>query len=158
MTPAIKLLEKRATLHKVLQYEHDPRVESYGLEAAEVLGLPAEQVFKTLLVALDGQVKNLAVAIIPVDRKLSLKLVAKALGAKKAVMADPIVAQSVTGYVVGGISPLGQKKRLPTVIEQSAQPQAQICVSAGKRGLDIQLCPKALAGLISAKFAPISAE
>lgn len=158
MTPAIKLLEKKKIPHKVLQYHHNSRAESYGQEAVEALGLSADSVFKTLLVSLDGNPKNLGVAIVPVSCQLSLKLVAKALSAKKAVMADPTIAQSVTGYVVGGISPLGQKKRLPTVIDKSAQGQSEIGVSAGKRGLEIQLAPEQLAAAINAKFTSITAE
>ncbi|MDR9828810.1 Cys-tRNA(Pro) deacylase [Vibrio sp. FNV 38] len=158
MTPAIKLLEKNKTPHRVLQYQHDPRTKSYGLEAVEALGLDSQEVFKTLLVSLDNNPKQLGVAIIPVDCKLSLKQVAKALCAKKATMADPIIAQAVTGYVVGGISPLGQKKRLPTVIHQSAENQITIAVSAGKRGLEIQLAPALLAKAVDAKFALITAE
>ncbi|MEF1305022.1 Cys-tRNA(Pro) deacylase, partial [Vibrio owensii] len=144
MTPAINLAKKKKVTHTIHQYEHDPRADSYGLEAAEVLGQDPKKVFKTLLFCLNGEPKNLAVAIIPVDQKLNLKLAAKAAKGKKADMADPEIAQRTTGYVVGGISPLGQKKALPTFLHESATDQDTICVSAGKRGLEIELAPKDL--------------
>ena len=153
MTPAINLAKKKKIAFNVLQYNHDPKHSSYGLEAAEVLGLDPKRVFKTLLFALNGEPKRLAVAIIPVEQKLNLKLAAKAAGGKKAEMADPIIAQSVTGYVLGGISPLGQKKRLPTFIHSTATELESICVSAGKRGLEISLSPNDLASTTNAKFA-----
>ncbi|MEF1256343.1 Cys-tRNA(Pro) deacylase [Vibrio sp. M260112] len=152
MTPAINLAKKKKVAHTIHQYEHDPRADSYGLEAAEVLGQDPAKVFKTLLFSLNGEVKNLAVAIIPVDQKLNLKLAAKAAKAKKADMADPDIAQKTTGYVVGGISPLGQKKALPTFIHVSAEEQETMCVSAGKRGLEIELAPRDLAMLTRAQF------
>ncbi|MGV3002726.1 Cys-tRNA(Pro) deacylase [Vibrio sp. E150_018] len=152
MTPAINLAKKKKIPHTVHQYKHDPNATSYGLEAAEVLGQDPAQVFKTLLFCLNGEAKNLAVAIIPVENKLNLKQAAKAAGAKKAEMADPDIAQKTTGYVVGGISPLGQKKALPTFIHQSATNFDTICVSAGKRGLEIELAPQDLAGLTRGKF------
>jgi Cys-tRNA(Pro)/Cys-tRNA(Cys) deacylase len=155
MTPAINLAKKKKIPHTVHQYEHDPNHDSFGLEAAEVLGQDPKKVFKTLLFCLNGEAKSLAVAIIPVDQKLNLKLAAKAAGAKKAEMANPDIAQKTTGYVVGGISPLGQKKALPTFIHQSAQSQETICVSAGKRGLEIELSPQDLASLTRAKFLPL---
>ena len=155
MTPAINLAKKKKVAHTIHQYEHDPRAESYGLEAAQVLGQDPVKVFKTLLFSINGEAKNLAVAIIPVDQKLNLKLAAKAAKAKKADMADPDIAQKTTGYVVGGISPLGQKKALPTFIHISAEQKETMCVSAGKRGLEIELAPKDLATLTRAQFAEL---
>ncbi|HDM8058642.1 Cys-tRNA(Pro) deacylase [Vibrio harveyi] len=155
MTPAINLAKKKKVTHTIHQYEHDPRADSYGLEAAEVLGQDPKKVFKTLLFCLNGEPKNLAVAIIPVDQKLNLKLAAKAAKGKKADMADPEIAQKTTGYVVGGISPLGQKKALPTFLHESATQQETICVSAGKRGLEIELAPKDLLSLTRGQFAPL---
>lgn len=152
MTPAIKLAKKKKIPYEIHQYQHDSRAESYGLEAAEVLGQDPAKVFKTLLFSLNGEAKNLAVAIIPVDQKLNLKLAAKAAQAKKAEMADADIAQKITGYVVGGISPLGQKKALPTFIHISAEQKETMCVSAGKRGLEIELLPKDLAALTRAQF------
>ncbi len=157
MTPAIKLAQKQKIAHSVHEYHHDPRAESYGLEAAEALGIAAEQVFKTLLVSLTGHKSPLAVAIVPVNKQLSLKSIAKALGAKKADMADPKVAEKTTGYVVGGISPLGQKKALPTVLDSSADALATIHVSAGKRGLEIELSPADLLRLTRGTSAAIAA-
>lgn len=155
MTPAINLAKKKKVTHTIHQYEHDPRADSYGLEAAEVLGQDPKKVFKTLLFCLNGEPKNLAVAIIPVDQKLNLKLAAKAAKGKKADMADPEIAQKTTGYVVGGISPLGQKKALPTFLHESATEQSTICVSAGKRGLEIELAPRDLLSLTRGQFAPL---
>ncbi len=155
MTPAINLAKKKKIAHTIHQYEHDPRADSYGLEAAQVLGQDPSQVFKTLLFCMNGEAKSLAVAVIPVDQKLNLKLAAKAAKEKKADMADPDIAQKTTGYVVGGISPLGQKKALPTFIHQSALDKATICVSAGKRGLEIELAPQDLAALTRGQFAEL---
>ncbi|WDZ73261.1 Cys-tRNA(Pro) deacylase [Vibrio harveyi] len=152
---SINLAKKKKVSHTIHQYEHDPRADSYGLEAAEVLGQDPKKVFKTLLFCLNGEPKNLAVAIIPVDQKLNLKLAAKAAKGKKADMVDPEIAQKTTGYVVGGISPLGQKKALPTFLHESATQQETICVSAGKRGLEIELAPKDLLSLTRGQFAPL---
>lgn len=155
MTPAINLAKKKKITHTIHEYQHDPRATSYGLEAAQVLGQDPKKVFKTLLFCLNGEAKNLAVAIIPVDQKLNLKLAAKAANGKKADMADPDIAQKITGYVVGGISPLGQKKALPTFLHSSAEPQNTICVSAGKRGLEIELAPQDLLALTRGQFAEL---
>ncbi|MBF8999457.1 Cys-tRNA(Pro) deacylase [Vibrio nitrifigilis] len=152
MTPAINLAKKKKIVHTVHQYEHDPNAESYGEEAAELLGEDPKTVFKTLLFCLNGEEKHLAVAVIPVDHRLNLKLAAKAAKAKKAEMANPTIAEKTTGYVVGGISPLGQKKSLPTFIHESAKALDTMCVSAGKRGLEIELAPADLAKLTRGEF------
>ncbi len=153
MTPAINLAKKQKISYRIHEYHHDANAPSYGLEAAEKLNLSPERVFKTLVVSDDKG--KLAVAILPVENTLNLKQTAKALGVKKVVMAEPKAVERATGYVLGGVSPLGQKKRLPTVIHVSAEAQSTIFVSAGKRGLEIELSPQDLARLLSAKFAAI---
>ncbi len=158
MTPAINSAKKAGISFKVHEYQHDPAAESYGEEAAEALGLDPALVFKTLLVSLTGHKSTLAVAVLPVTHMLSLKAIAKALGAKKAEMADPKLAERTTGYIVGGISPIGQKKALPTVIDSSAEALTTLNVSAGRRGLEIELAPADLAKLTRAIFAPITSE
>ena len=157
MTPAINAAKKGKVKYEIHEYAHDPAAASYGEEAADALGLEYGQVFKTLLVSLTGHKSPLAVAIVPVNKQLSLKSIAKALGAKKADMADPKVAEKTTGYVVGGISPLGQKKALPTVLDSSAGALATIHVSAGKRGLEIELSPADLLRLTRGTSAAIAA-
>ncbi|QYJ75925.1 Cys-tRNA(Pro) deacylase [Shewanella sp. FJAT-52076] len=156
MTPAIKQAEKAGIPFEVLEYEHDSRAQSYGMEAADKLGLAPELVFKTLMVALDEKSAPIAVALVPVAKQLNLKLAAKALGQKKLVMANPAAAERSSGYLVGGISPLGQKKPLPTLIDISAEPLKQMHVSAGRRGLEIALAPQSLAGLCRGSFAAIA--
>lgn len=152
-TPATVALDRAGVAYEIRAYEHDPRASSYGLEAAEALGVEPGRVFKTLLVDTD---RGLGVTIVPVDTTVDLKAAAAALGAKKATMADPAVAERTTGYVVGGISPLGQKKQLPTVLDGSAEQHATILVSGGKRGLDIELSPQALLTLVRGGYAAIT--
>ena len=154
MTPAIKLLERGKHAHSVLKYEHDKQAESFGLEAVEKLSLQAPTVFKTLVAELDSG--KLVVAIVPVTHQLNLKQLAKAAKAKKAQMVPPVKVESTTGYVLGGVSPLGQKKALPTFIDDSAQQFELIYCSAGKRGLEIALSPQVLASLTRATFAPLA--
>ncbi len=155
MTPAIKSLKKANVKFNVHQYTHDPAAESYGLEAAEKMSVEPTRVFKTLVVQLDG--KDFAVAVVPVCDMLSMKLIAKAAGAKKAAMANKVDVERITGYVLGGVSPLGQKKRLKTFIDSSAETQPSIYVSAGKRGLEVELTPADLQRQLAAHFAPIAA-
>ena len=152
-TPATKALDKAKVAYTTHAYEHDPKHESFGLEAAERLGLDPAVVFKTLVASVDGQ---LTVAIVPVERQLDLKALAAARRSKRAQMADVKQAERTTGYVAGGISPLGQRKALPTVIDASATEHATIHVSGGRRGLEIELDPQDLARLARATFAPIS--
>ena len=153
MTPALDLLKKHRAEHRVHSYEHDPKSASYGLEAAEKLGLDPQQVFKTLLAS--SEKGELLVAVVPVGGTLDLKALAHAAGVKKCEMADPASAQRATGYLVGGISPLGQKKRLRTFIDDSAQNFATIHVSAGRRGLEVELAAVVLAEYTQGKFAGI---
>lgn len=152
MTPACKLLKNQKIEFSLHEYEHDPQAKSFGLEAAEKLNLNVEDVFKTLLVTDD---KNYFVAILPVNHQLNLKKIASALGCKKLHMLDPKEAERLTGYLVGGISPLGQKKRLKTVIDATAINKPKIYVSGGKRGLDIGVSPQDLSKLLGAAFADL---
>lgn len=152
MTPAINAAKRAKIAYAVHEYEHDPAAESFGLEAAEKLGLDPARVFKTLVVAAGD---DLVVAVLPVAERLNFKSLAKAVGAKKAAMADVKRVERVTGYVVGGVSPLGQKKRLATVIDASARDHSTIFVSGGRRGLDIELSPADLAAATRAVFASV---
>ena len=152
-TPATVALTKAKVEFSTHTYEHDPAAKSYGLEAAEALGLEPEQVFKTLLVEVDGK---LTVGVVPVDKQLDLKAIAAAAGGKKAVMADPAAAERTTGYVVGGISPIGQKRPLPTVVDSTATEHATVYVSGGRRGLDIGLSPADLIAITKARTAAIA--
>ena len=152
-TLATAALEKAAVLHALHSYHHDPRAESFGLEAAAALGAEPDRVYKTLVV--DSGV-GLAVGVVPVTRSLDLKSLAAALGVKRLSMADPTLAERSTGMVVGGISPLGQKRELPTVLDESMLLHSTVLVSAGRRGLDVELSPRDLATVTRASFAPIS--
>ena len=152
-TPATAALTRAGVAFTTHSYAHDPSAASYGLEAAEVLGLPAAQVFKTLLADVDG---TLVVAIVPVAGMLDLKALAAAVGGKKAVMAHPQAAERTTGYVVGGISPLGQRKALRTVLDESALAFGTVYVSGGRRGFDLGLAPHDLLSLTSGSAAAIA--
>lgn len=156
MTPGINVAKRANIPHTVHEYHHDPANESYGSEAAEKMGVPVEQVFKTLVVAIDGN--GLVVAVVPVSQMLSMKLIARAAGGKKATMADKADVQRATGYVLGGVSPLGQKKRLKTYLDTSAQAFDTIYVSAGRRGLEIELAPADLARLTGGVFADLQQD
>ena len=152
-TPATVALTRAGVAFTAHAYEHDPRTAAYGLEAAEKLGIDPDRVFKTLLANVDGA---LAVGIVPVAQQLDHKALAQALGGKRAEMADPAVAERRTGYVVGGISPIGQKTALPTVLDESAILSETILVSGGRRGLDLELAPDDLLAVTAGRYAPIA--
>ncbi|MEW2107733.1 Cys-tRNA(Pro) deacylase [Streptomyces albidoflavus] len=152
-TPATVALTAAGAAFTTHTYAHDPAHPSYGEEAAEAMGVSPDRVFKTLVAEVDGR---LTVAVVPVSGSLDLKALATAAGGKKAAMADPTAAERTTGYVRGGISPLGQRKALPTVLDASATGHATICVSAGRRGLEVELAPAVLAELTGAVTAPIA--
>ena len=156
MTPAIALLEANGIAFDVHEYDRGDEQRDFGREAAEALGLPFDQVFKTLLVTVDGE-RDPVVVVVPVSCMVSMKLAAAAVGAKKAAMCDPADAERITGYVVGGISPIGQRKRLQTVLDETVELFDTIYVSGGRRGLDIAVAPTDLAALLDATIAPITA-
>lgn len=152
-TPAAVALTRAGIDYTVHEYEHDPRAASFGLEAAEALGLDPAQVFKTLMATVDGR---LTVGIVPVSGQLDLKALARAVGGSRAAMADVAAAERATGYVAGGISPVGQKRPHPTVLDETALAHDVVYVSGGRRGLDIGLAPADLVRATGADVAPIS--
>ncbi|MFF3003079.1 Cys-tRNA(Pro) deacylase [Kitasatospora sp. NPDC057940] len=152
-TPATVALESAAVPFTVHAYEHDPAAASYGGEAAEALGVAAERVFKTLVADVDGV---LTVGVVPVVGQLDLKALAAAVGGKRAAMADPAAAERSSGYVLGGISPLGQRRPLRTVVDASALAHPTVYVSGGRRGLEVELAPADLVTLTGARTAPIA--
>jgi Cys-tRNA(Pro)/Cys-tRNA(Cys) deacylase len=173
MTPAVDQLTDLGIVHQLLSYSHDPDAASYGEEAAEVLGIDPDTVFKTLLVSLTGarvvtgananananeahDADRLVVCLVPVTGQLDLRELARAAGAKKATMADPKVAERTTGYVVGGISPFGQRKRLQTFVDETVEILELIRVSGGRRGLEIELDPQDLITVLSATTAALA--
>lgn len=154
-TTATIALERAKVPFTLHEYAHDPRHESYGLEASEALGVPPGRVFKTLVAAVDG---TLAVGVVPVHCQLDLKALAAAVGGKKAALAEVAAAERATGYVAGGISPVGQKRRLPVVVDESALELATMFCSAGRRGLEIEIVPADLIKAAGAKVAAIAAR
>lgn len=155
MTPAIALLERHGVAYSTHEYDRGDDVRDFGREAAEALGLPHDQVFKTLLIDVEGE-RDPIVAVVPVSCMVSMKLVASAVGAKKAAMSDPADAERITGYVLGGISPIGQRKTLRTVLDETIELFDTIYVSGGRRGLDIGLTPDDLITLLDGLVAPIT--
>jgi Cys-tRNA(Pro)/Cys-tRNA(Cys) deacylase len=156
VTPAILLVKKAGVPHDVLSYVHDPKAASYGLEAADALGLDPHSVFKTLVVDVEGV--GLACAVVPVSGMLNLKAVADALGGRRAAMAEQQAAERATGYIVGGISPLAQKRALPLVLDETAILYERIHVSAGRRGLELSLHANDLLTLTRGILAPIARD
>jgi len=153
MTPAVRTLEDAGVAFTIHGFDHDPANRDYGTEAADALGVERDQVFKTLVVIADGKP---AVAIVPVSCQLSLKLTGAALGTKRVEMCDSTLAERTTGYVVGGISPFGQRKRLPTVVDETCELYDQIFVSGGRRGLDLGVAPADLLHVLAATIAPLT--
>jgi Cys-tRNA(Pro)/Cys-tRNA(Cys) deacylase len=152
-TPATALLSRAKIPFTLHPYDHDPRSQAYGEEAAEALGVDPSRIFKTLIASVEGR---LACAVVPVAARLDLKALAAALGGKRAELADPTAAARATGYVVGGISPLGQRSRLKVIVDESAQQFETVYVSAGKRGLQVQLAPADLVRAADGVLAPIA--
>lgn len=155
-TPAVKAAEAAGLPFRLLEYRYDPSAEAIGLAAAAAIGMPPEQVFKTLIVVLDGA--EMVCAAIPSDARLSLKALAAAAGAKRAELADPAKAERLTGYVVGGISPFGQKKALRTFLDESALLHDEIVLNGGRRGLQLVLPPEPAARALGALLCPLQAE
>ena len=151
-TPATVALARAGVDFTLHEYAHDPRADSYGLEAAEALGLDPARVFKTLMATVDG---SLAVAVVPVSGQLDLKALARALGGSRAAMAERLAAERATGYVAGGISPVGQKRAHPTVVDESALEHPTVFVSAGRRGLDLEIAPGELVRVTGATTARV---
>ncbi len=156
MTPAIRLLQEQGVAFTLHRYSHDAGAESFGEEAAGKLGVPPERMFKSLVARVDGD--TLVMTILPVAFKLDLKKLALAADGKKAEMADPKIAEKTTGYVVGGISPLGGRKTLATFLDESACLFETIYISAGQRGLQIEIAPDALQSLTGAKLVALTRE
>ena len=154
-TPATALLVRLKIAHTLHPYTHDPRTDGFGDEAASLLGIGSGQIFKTLIASVDGK---LACGVVPVAGHLNPKALAAALGGKRAEMADPAAAQRATGYVLGGISPLGQKSRIPIVVDLSALNYSTMYVSAGRRGLQVELAPADLVRAVDARTAAIAAS
>ena len=152
-TPATRLLTAQRVAFTLHPYLHDPRAEAFGEEAAAALGVAPERIFKTLIAAVD---KTLTCGVVPVAGRLDLKALAAAVGGKRAELADPAAAARATGYVLGGISPLAQRSRLPVVVDESASDFDTVYVSAGRRGLQVELAPADLVRLTSARLAPIA--
>lgn len=160
MTPAVDQLTRLGIAHRTLTYEHDPTTDSYGTEAAVALGIEPDTVFKTLLASASGPDRpdRLIVSLVPVTGMLDLKALARAAGAKKAVMADPSVAERTTGYVVGGISPFGQRKQLETFVDEMVEILDVVRVSGGRRGLEIELAPADLIAVLKAQVAALASR
>jgi Cys-tRNA(Pro)/Cys-tRNA(Cys) deacylase len=156
VTPAVRAAQAAKISFTLHRYEHDPAADSFGLEAAEKLNVPPERVFKTLVAQIDG--KQLVLAVVPVAARLDPKKLAAAAGGKKAQMAEPTAAERATGYVVGGISPLGGRKRLPAFLDESVQAHETVLVSAGQRGLQIELSPEDLRALTAATVAAVAVQ
>ena len=159
MTPAVDQLTRLGIAHRTLTYEHDPATDSYGTEAAEVLGIDPDTVFKTLLASVSSaEGSRLVVGLVPVTGLLDLKALARAAGAKKAVMADPATAERSTGYVIGGISPFGQRKQLETFVDEMMEILDVVRVSGGRRGLEIELSPADLIAVLKAQVAALASR
>ncbi len=154
-TPATALLVKRGVAYTLHSYRHDPRAETFGDEAAAALGVEPQRIFKTLIASVDG---TLVCGVVPVAGRLDLKALASAVGGKRAELAEPAAAARATGYVIGGISPLGQRSRLRVVVDDSAAGFETVFVSAGRRGLQVELSPGDLLELAPAVLAPIATQ